>query len=962
MKLKYGLFDGLIFPYGFKRVVRSWRLFAALLLGVVLASTFFAGINIGADTAAKQALDEELSYVPVDIVVRSSWGSVWSSANATEVVNLISGLGIEDIADIEVISRAGWVVMVAYIHVADDDKITPVFTPYFRVVGVSDDSCVYDGLTVTDGFSSLEANETYVWADSPSAGDLKIGDVLSANVSVSLGDDFKVPPQVNWITLNLTVAGFAELDNKASLIASGQYYYYPSPFGAPRVTPQEYVYIENLLITDWNKTFAKLLDVVYGMSPTYSPIETHILVFLDRASLIGPWDIATSIDKVTVITSQINNKVLGWGAHAENYLENVLNNYQFVSQTMKLQFLITSLPVFFMAWYMGTTVSDVSFNLRRREIGLLSTKGFSRSQLLRMFLGEAVLIGLIGGLIGVGLSLLLNPFFIKAGGGQWFSGAPVIGTETVVLAVIFGIVVTFLSVFRPARRASQLQAVDALREYQHVEDVKPYKQRWPWIALVLGTYKIIMWLLEINLAALMWGPLPTTNIIVMILLGIWIFFDVYVLNYIGPILFFWGLTKLLIRGSLKFQELTTKVSKFLGDIGSLATRNVQRNPARAASIAFLIALIIGYSFQVTGAYASERDYAIRQIKFSIGADISVALTTLVNVSQTMSEIEGLPGVSSTILEYSFSGLSTVDSITLKAVDPERWPEIAYYESELFTGNDLTTAFHQMTTDNNTIILERGTASRLKLSLGDTIVVTFGSEIRALKIVGFFGPESQQGPSYLRYDGTLYWSYVPKGLYDSVKSKVSATGKVLVKLASGVDGGAVADQIRGIEANNISAVYSVAEQLQEWQSDVQLSGRLNIQLLGVAFAVVAASIGTALVTLVSLKERSKEVSIMSARGLSFKQLASMLLTENLAVVMFAALLGATVGLIIVRGNVSAMNITPYVSSILIYHMVFPIDMLLTLFACFALVFASTVIPVILMARRYISRVERIVREA
>jgi len=62
---------GLIFPYAFKRVIRSWRLFAALLLGVVLASTFFAGINIGADTAAKQALDQQLNQVPVDIVVRS---------------------------------------------------------------------------------------------------------------------------------------------------------------------------------------------------------------------------------------------------------------------------------------------------------------------------------------------------------------------------------------------------------------------------------------------------------------------------------------------------------------------------------------------------------------------------------------------------------------------------------------------------------------------------------------------------------------------------------------------------------------------------------------------------------------------------------------------------------------------------------------------------------------------------
>ncbi len=61
-----------------------------------------------------------------------------------------------------------------------------------------------------------------------------------------------------------------------------------------------------------------------------------------------------------------------------------------------------------MAWYIGSTVSDVSFNLRRREIGLLSTKGLSSGQIQRMFFTEALLIGLVGGLAGVVGGALLN--------------------------------------------------------------------------------------------------------------------------------------------------------------------------------------------------------------------------------------------------------------------------------------------------------------------------------------------------------------------------------------------------------------------------------------------------------------------------------------------------------------------------------------------------------------------------
>ncbi len=945
---------GLTFIYGFKRVVRSWKLVVALLLGVVLASTFFAGINIGADTAAKQALDQQLSGIPVDVVV-NGWGLVWSSNNATEVANLASN--IEGVAETEVISRsAAW----WPIQLPNANKTTS-----FQVVAISENSHIYDGLTVTEGASSLGVNETYVWVDSPEASGLKVGDVLSANFSVWLGwDPITGEHQVNWIALNLTVVGFVKLDDKASRIVWENYYHYErhavTTDSASVVTRLKYDFEENLLIADWNQTFAGLLDTIYAMSPPYSDINTHILVYLDREALIGPWSIEASIEKVRTITSQITNKVLSWDVYAENRLDRVLYNSQFVSQGMRFQFLIIALPVFFMAWYMGTTVSDVSLNLRRREIGLLLTKGFSRGQLLRMFMSEAALIGVIAGLIGVGLSLLLSPFFVRAGGGQWFSGVPVVGTETVILAVIFGIIITFLSMFRPARRASQLQAVDALREYRYVEEIKPFKQRWPWIALFLGTYKITMWLLGINLAPLMMGGPPTANIIVGIFLVTWIVFDVYVLSYVGPILFSWGLTKLLIRGSLKFQELTAKVAKFLGDLSSLATRNVQRNPARAASIAFLIALIIWYSFQATGTYASERDYTIREIKFNVGADISVTLTTLVNASQTMSQIENLTSVSSTFLEYSFEGESTFRYMNLKAVDPEKWLEIAYYESELFSGNNVETAFHEMAIDNNTIILERETATLLNLRVNDTIHVTLGSEIYALKVVGFLGPEPIEGT--YRITGMLFYSYVPEGLYYEVKDSVHASGRILVKLESGADGMAVADQIQELETDNIGTVYSVAEELQEWQSNVLLSGTLNIQLLGVAFAVVAASIGTTLVTLVSLKERNKEVSIMSIRGLSFKQLATMLLTENLAIVVFAVLLGSVVGLISVYGNVSAANTMPYSSSILTRHMVFPIDTILTLIACVTLVLASTIIPVIIMSRRYVSRLERIVREA
>ena len=935
----------LILPYALMRVVRSWRLFAALLLGVVLASMFFAGINIGADTAAKQALDQQLSQVPVDIVVRSM--GLLSSANATKIADDVSG--IDGVIGTEVISRAP-----CYFQPPGGDDIMDC-----RFVGISNNSRVYEGWM--GGVSTIEENETYVWVGSQDAERLETGDILQLNFSIPTDINYRVSEPMVKLTLNLTVAGFVQLDDHALSIATGQYYSYSIPSFAPGIVVsvvQQYLFEPNLLILSWEKTFTRFLDYIYALSSSHNPIDTEILVYLDREALISPWDIGGSINNLDTVTTQVDYAVSTYGMSATNNLVAILNMHQFMVILMRFSFVANALPVFFVAWYMGMTVSGVSFNLRRREIGLLLTKGFSRGQLLRMFWTEAFLTGFLAGIVGVILSFALNPFFIRAFGGE-FTGALAIGPETIVLTVAFSVIITFLSTFQPARKASKLNPVDALREYAPEQKVERLtEKKLPWIAFIAGSYKIVILLLGVNLTAEMMR-VGSSNIIVFILLGIAVSLD-GMLTYIGPLLFFWGFTRIFIRASLKFQELTAKAARFLGDLGALATRNVQRNPARAASIAFLIALIIGYSFQVTGTLASEQDYIVREIYSNVGADVSVSLSSTTDASALMNNIANLPEVVSTALEHSVLVQSSFEEyMSLRAVNPERWLATAYYESGWFTGTDVETAFQSLASDDNTIILERSVAKELDLDIGYTITLFQ----RDLRIVGFFGIEPPEigipgAPSPPGTFGILYWSYVPEGLYPEFSGAPSVSTRILVKLEDDADGQNVANEIRNFDLNNISSVDSVAERLEEWESNALLSGSMNIQRLGVVFAVLAASIGTALVTLVSLKERSREASLMSVRGLSFKQLVVMLLTENLAVVAFSVLLGAVVGLIIVRGNVAAAN--AFAFSLVSRRVVFPTYSLLTLLSCFSLVFASTILPVIMVARKYVSKLERMVQ--
>src|SRR4030067_3797552 len=130
-----------------------------------------------------------------------------------------------------------------------------------------------------------------------------------------------------------------------------------------------------------------------------------------------------------------------------------IQSFQFVSLALRVGFIIVSLPIFFMAWYVGTTVSDVSFNSRRREIGLLSTKGFSTGQISRIFLAETILIGTAGSLIGLLLGFFLTPLFTSIPMGAQFS-LQTINPYTLVFTVAFGLIMAVLSSYSSARRAA----------------------------------------------------------------------------------------------------------------------------------------------------------------------------------------------------------------------------------------------------------------------------------------------------------------------------------------------------------------------------------------------------------------------------------------------------------------------------------------------------------------------------
>ncbi|MGQ9624466.1 MAG: FtsX-like permease family protein [Candidatus Bathycorpusculaceae bacterium] len=917
--------------YAIKRVFRSWRLFLAILIGITLASAFFAGIDIKTSVTAKQALEQQLKNIYVDMQASVS------NLNTTETLAVRDkALEVEGVVDAEILCKSIGFIEVCGKNVSED---------YVSLVAIQNDSRVYDGW-LNKPQEEIGENETYVLSDTLLADEAEVNDLILVNFSSRYGER-------TFMTLNLTVKGVANLTDEAYAIASG-YQQWITPFTPTVEPPRGGV---GFLLISFEKTMKKILEVMEREGLSWLA-ERNLLIYLNRDALINPWDVGTSINNVVVIKNSVETKIatdLGKNLSIQNNLETPLFIFQITSIILRFAFTIVSLPIFFMAWYMGTTVSDVSFNLRRREVGLLLTKGFSRGQILRIFLIETLLIGFVGGLVGVFLGFLLNPLFTQFSSEAYFN-LNLISPFTVAFTVAFGVIMALLSTFNSAKRASQLPTVDALREYLPTEAEKPFKRRWPLVALILGTYKVGVFISGVNMNMMLSRIMfASGNFILILLIGIFMFVDA-ILNYIGPLLFFWGFTKMFIQGSLEFQKLTVRAAKFLGELGVLATKNVRRNPARSAAVAFLIALIVGYSVQVNGQLASEHDYAVRQVYYSVGADIAIDVA---NVSAAPEVLEAVMAnvseyVQDAAIEYSFSA-SLVPSgtwVTVKAVEPSSWMKAAYYEGEWFSGTDAATAFNILALGNYTIILERSIADSANIKVGENISLSFGAMTKKLQVAGFFGPQATESQQIF----SRYWSYVSHEFYNEISSYVSASAKILLKLKRGADGKTVAKLVRNIDS--VSYVESFAEEWEKFQTNIISMGVLDVQRLGIVFAVLAASVGTALVSVVSMREREREATIMSVRGLSYKQLVMMFLTENLALVTFSVLLGVFVGFAVVYGNISSSN--AMISDLIRRRLVFPLDSTLMLVFCLTLIFAATVLPILIMSRKYVTKLERMVR--
>lgn len=217
--------------------------------------------------------------------------------------------------------------------------------------------------------------------------------------------------------------------------------------------------------------------------PAWSPGYT-IISFLDE-QMIGQYETANA----TVVLKKVTRSLFD---HAEklaqaNGIEMVdfnydLLRYDWVIKDEGLNRTLFSLSAIIMSIIMIGSVSliynafAISVSERSRQLGMLSSVGATKKQKRNSVFFEGAIIGLISipigiisGLVGIGITFIFINSMIEGALGVTEKLSLTVTPMSILVACIISIVTIFISTYIPARRASKVSAIDAIRQSMDIK-------------------------------------------------------------------------------------------------------------------------------------------------------------------------------------------------------------------------------------------------------------------------------------------------------------------------------------------------------------------------------------------------------------------------------------------------------------------------------------------------------------
>jgi putative ABC transport system permease protein len=512
------------------------------------------------------------------------------------------------------------------------------------------------------------------------------------------------------------------------------------------------------------------------------------------------------------------------------------------------------------ALFVGSFIIYNTFSIivaqRTREMALLRAIGAARRQVQGSVLIEALVTGFLASAVGVAIGVVLAVglrALLAAAGIDIPADGLTIEPPAVVTPIVVGMVITFAAAYFPARKASRVPPIAAMRSVALDESGRSLIRVLVGLAvLVLG-----VGLLGLGLFADTEQPLA--------LVGFGAVFTFLGVGILGPV----------IAGPLA-RVIGWPIARLRGISGRLARENAMRNPRRTSATAAALMIGVGLVAFIS-ITASSTTASIRSVvDESFAGDFIVQSNAGLQGGLPPSladEIAALPEVGASASQRQ--GIAEVDgSGTFLSAISSSFGEVADVDVQQGSLADLDQV--------GTIAVVDTKAEDEGWAIGDTVEVRYpDTGTQELRIVAIYGQAEILGefatglPTYdanntVQLDSFIYIDLAPGVSLEQGRPAISAVTDAYPN-ADLQDKDEFADSIVGQIQQLVTLIY-----------------------LLLVIAVVIAIFGIINTLSLSIFERTRELGLLRAVGMTRSQMRSAVRWESVIIAFLGTVLGVVIG--------------------------------------------------------------------
>lgn len=488
---------------------------------------------------------------------------------------------------------------------------------------------------------------------------------------------------------------------------------------------------------------------------------------------------------------------------------------------------------------------------RSRELALLRALGASKRQVIWSVQLEAFVLGVIGSTLGLGLGVVvamgITAFFASVG--LDLSSQPLVfAPRTVMAAYAVGVVVTMAAAWLPARRTSRIAPVQAMHDDIAMPESSLNRR------FLFGSVLFALGLVVLGFG--LFSDLPhagwqTGAGVLVILLGV---------SSASPVI-----SRPFLAGA------RAVYARLFGSIGNLAGQNSLRNPRRttATASALMIGLTLACTMAIIG--SSAKASVDKSVEENFVGDFIVSNVFGGEFSPSIAdEMATVDGVAEVIRQrYQ---IATLDGGRqgITATDPA---SIGGLELTMAAGADTDLA-------DGTVLVDSAFAEDKGLGLGDTVTFEVPTGEKKWRVAGIF----EENP-------VIYFPVITTLSTLEEAGFAPADNALIITAEPGTTGlekrldAVIADQ--PIVTVKDEAAFA-AEQREPIDRFVQIIYAL------LALALIIAILGIVNTLALSVIERTREVGLLRAIGVSRWQVRWMITLESIVISLLGAVLGVVLG--------------------------------------------------------------------